>query len=68
MSDERVLRGALPVGDAVQSVHHLRLDPLPRLVRSAREFVREHARATETLGPRHRGMMPGPSSAARARG
>lgn len=43
MTCERVLRAALAPDDAVQSVHHLQIDPLPRLVSSARDFVREHA-------------------------
>jgi anti-sigma regulatory factor (Ser/Thr protein kinase) len=34
--------GALHVGEAVQSEHQLELDPVPRLVAAAREFVRQH--------------------------
>lgn len=43
MSCQRVLVSALAADDAVQSSHHLHLEPLPRLVGSARAFVREHA-------------------------
>ena len=43
MSCQRVLTNALPSDDTVQSIHHLHLEPLPRLVGSARAFVREHA-------------------------
>ncbi len=42
MSCQRVLPDALG-GDTVVSVHHLHLEPLPRLVGRARSFVREHA-------------------------
>jgi two-component sensor histidine kinase len=51
MSSERVLPGALTPGDAVLESHHLQLEPLPRLVRAARAFIREHAPplAPETL-------------------
>lgn len=43
MSCDRVLTRALPADDAVQVTHHLHLDPLPRIVRQARDFVRAHA-------------------------
>ena len=43
MSCQRVLTSALESGDSIQSTHHLHLDPLPRVVGSARAFVREHA-------------------------
>ena len=43
MSCQRVLDGALPSDDNVQSTHHLHLEPLPRLVSTAGAFVREHA-------------------------
>jgi two-component sensor histidine kinase len=43
VSCQRVLVDALPSDDTVQSIHHLHLDPLPRVVGSARAFVREHA-------------------------
>ena len=43
MSCERLLPDVLPPGDAVQSTHHLHLDPVPRLVADARRFVLEHA-------------------------
>lgn len=42
VSCQRVLPGAL-AGDTVLEVHHLHLDPLPRLVCDARRFVRAHA-------------------------
>lgn len=42
MSCQRVLLHALG-GDAVESSHHLHLDPLPRLVGDARRFVADHA-------------------------
>ena len=43
MSGERRLPRALPPGDSVTEVHHLRLEPLPWLVAVARTFVDEHA-------------------------
>ena len=43
MSCERLLPDVLPPGDQVQSTHHLQLDPLPRLVSEARQFVLAHA-------------------------
>lgn len=43
MSCQRLLPDVLPAGDQVQSTHHLHLDPLPRLVSEARQFVLEHA-------------------------
>lgn len=43
MSCQRVLAEALAPGDTVLASHHLHLDPLPRLVSSARSFVRDHA-------------------------
>lgn len=43
MSFQRPLPATLLPGDTVQSSHHLRLDPVPRLVGQARAFVREHA-------------------------
>ncbi len=43
MSCQRILPGALAPGDAVLESHHLRLDPVPRLVADARRFVLEHA-------------------------
>ncbi|MCW2608152.1 MAG: regulatory protein [Frankiales bacterium] len=42
MSCQRVLPHALR-GDPVESMHHLHLDPLPRLVSQARQFIAEHA-------------------------
>lgn len=43
MSCQRVVPHALPPGDSVQQMHHIRLEPLPRLVSQARQFVTEHA-------------------------
>jgi len=43
VSCQRVLPTALLAGDTVQSCHHLRLEPVPRLVGQARAFVGEHA-------------------------
>lgn len=43
MSCQRVLPHALPPGEAVEQMHHLHLDPLPRLVGEARAFVTSHA-------------------------
>ncbi len=42
MSCQRVLPAALPDGDVVERSEHLHLQPVPRLVASARRFVREH--------------------------
>ena len=42
MSCYRLLARALPPDDVVESVDHLHLDPLPRVVHTAREFVRGH--------------------------
>ncbi len=42
MLRSRTLAAALPPGEAVVASHSLRLDPAPRLVRAARDFVREH--------------------------
>lgn len=41
MSCQRVLPEALPEGDVVERSDHLHLQPVPRLVSSARRFVRE---------------------------
>lgn len=41
MSCQRVLPDALPPGDVVERSDHVHLQPLPRLVGSARRFVRE---------------------------
>lgn len=43
MSCDRVLPKALPADDPVHATYHLQLDPLPRLVGQARDFVLEHA-------------------------
>ena len=43
MSCQRVVPHALPPGDTVQQMHHIHLEPLPRLVVQARQFVTEHA-------------------------
>lgn len=45
MSCQRLLSHALPAGDAVEATFHVHLEPLPRLVREAREFVAGHAPA-----------------------
>lgn len=42
MSCQRVLEEAL-AGDVVQEMHHLHLEPLPKVVREARHFVADHA-------------------------
>ena len=42
MSCYRLLRKALPPDDVVESVDHLHLDPMPRVVSTARGFIREH--------------------------
>jgi two-component sensor histidine kinase len=41
MSCQRVLPGALPPGDVVERSDHMHLQPVPRLVQSARHFVRD---------------------------
>ena len=41
MSCYRVLPGALPPGDEVESVDHLHLEPVPRVAQAARSFVRD---------------------------
>jgi len=41
MSCYRLLTQALPDDEVVESVDHLRLDPLPRMVQTARSFVRD---------------------------
>ena len=43
MSCQRVLPDALPPTARVEASYHLHLDPLPRLVGEARQFVLEHA-------------------------
>ncbi len=43
MSCYRVSAQAVPATDVVESVDHLHLDPVPRVVGVARRFVREHA-------------------------
>ncbi len=43
MSCQRLLPDVLPAGDVVESTHHVHLEPLPRQVRVARDFVRDHA-------------------------
>ena len=42
MSCYRLPQAALPPGDVVESVDHVHLDPMPRVVSTARGFVREH--------------------------
>ena len=41
MSCYRLLTRALPPDDVVESVEHLHLEPMPRVVQTARTFVRE---------------------------
>ena len=41
MSCYRLLRRALPDDETVESVDHLHLEPLPRVVQTARAFVRD---------------------------
>jgi two-component sensor histidine kinase len=43
MGCQRVLVDALPPGETVQESFHVHLEPLPRDVRRARGFIREHA-------------------------
>lgn len=40
---ERVLPGALLPDDPVRASHSLQFEPVPRLVRAARDFIRDHA-------------------------
>lgn len=41
MSCYRLVASALPAAEVVESVEHLHLDPLPRVVQLARAFVRD---------------------------
>jgi two-component sensor histidine kinase len=41
MSCYRLLTQALPADEVVESVDHLQIEPLPRLVQTARAFVRD---------------------------
>ena len=43
MSCQRILDHALRPGDVVEQMFHVHLDPLPRLVSNARQFVADHA-------------------------
>lgn len=43
MTCHEVLSDALPAGEAVETVHHVHLEPAPRVVAAARAFVSEHA-------------------------
>ena len=45
MSCYRISARAVPSGDVVESMDHLHLDPVPRVVGEARTFMREHAPA-----------------------
>ncbi|MBK5306491.1 MAG: ATP-binding protein [Frankiaceae bacterium] len=45
MSCYRISASAVPVGDVVESAEHVHLEPVPRDVRAAREFVRNNAPA-----------------------
>jgi len=41
----RISAGAIPPTDVVESMEHLHLDPVPRVVHDARQFVREQSPA-----------------------
>jgi anti-sigma regulatory factor (Ser/Thr protein kinase) len=41
----RISARAVPAGDVVESMDHLHLDPVPRVVGEARSFMRDHAPA-----------------------
>ena len=41
MSCYRLLTRALPADDVIESVEHLHLEPMPKVVQAARTFVRE---------------------------
>jgi two-component sensor histidine kinase len=43
----RLLTSALPAEEVVESVDHLHLEPLPRVVQSARSFVRDRLPDTD---------------------
>jgi anti-sigma regulatory factor (Ser/Thr protein kinase) len=43
MSCYRISARAVPVGDVVESMEHLHLEPLPRVVGEARSFMRDQA-------------------------
>lgn len=43
MSCYRISPRAVPVGDVVESMEHLHLEPVPRVVGEARTFIREQA-------------------------
>jgi anti-sigma regulatory factor (Ser/Thr protein kinase) len=45
MSCYRISPRAIPSGDVVESMDHLHLEPLPRVVGDARHFMRDHAPA-----------------------
>jgi two-component sensor histidine kinase len=45
MSCYRISARAVPAGDVVESMAHLHLDPVPRVVGEARTFIRDHAPA-----------------------
>ena len=45
MISSRTLAAALPAGEVVVANHTLQLEPAPRLVRTARDFVRDHTPA-----------------------
>jgi two-component sensor histidine kinase len=43
MSCYRISARAVPSGDVIESVDHLHLDPVPRVVGEARAFIRDHS-------------------------
>jgi two-component sensor histidine kinase len=43
MSCYRISARAVPAGDVVESMEHLHLDPVPRVVGEARSFIRDHS-------------------------
>ena len=45
MSCYRISARAVPAGDVVESMEHLHLDPVPRVVAEARTFIRDQAPA-----------------------
>ena len=45
MSCYRISASAVPAGDVVESMDHLHLEPVPRVVAEARGFIRDHAPA-----------------------
>ena len=48
LSCYRISPRSVPAEDVVESMDHLHLDPIPRVVGVARQFIREHAPALES--------------------